>query len=148
MIYFFPLVSCFFQLFTWWWEAELMNRLIFHLLVSIVGYTIGFILFCARTQQETTKKANLKRENKAYSFKEQIIDLELKEVFNKIFSRSCLICLDFFCICKELHSRHNFITLIMHHLYTINLLSHWRELHLLKFKNPMAICKWFLKWLK
>ncbi|XP_066545283.1 stalled ribosome sensor GCN1 isoform X2 [Amia ocellicauda] len=30
-------------------------------------------------QQESTKKGNLKRENKAYSFKEQIIELELKE---------------------------------------------------------------------
>ncbi|XP_067861626.1 stalled ribosome sensor GCN1 [Heptranchias perlo] len=35
------------------------------------------------TQQETTKKANLKRENKAYSFKEQIIDMELKEEIKK-----------------------------------------------------------------
>eukprot|EP00061_Rhincodon_typus_P012769 g38697.t1 len=34
-------------------------------------------------QQETTKKANLKRENKAYSFKEQIIDMELKEEIKK-----------------------------------------------------------------
>ncbi|TRY60563.1 hypothetical protein DNTS_026976 [Danionella cerebrum] len=31
-------------------------------------------------QQESTKKGNMKRENKAYSFKEQIIELELQEV--------------------------------------------------------------------
>uniref|UniRef100_A0A670KGB9 GCN1 activator of EIF2AK4 n=1 Tax=Podarcis muralis TaxID=64176 RepID=A0A670KGB9_PODMU len=31
-------------------------------------------------QQDSLKKANMKRENKAYSFKEQIIELELKEV--------------------------------------------------------------------
>uniref|UniRef100_A0A6Q2ZCD7 TOG domain-containing protein n=1 Tax=Esox lucius TaxID=8010 RepID=A0A6Q2ZCD7_ESOLU len=30
-------------------------------------------------QQESTKKANMKRENKAYSYKEQIIELELQE---------------------------------------------------------------------
>ncbi|XP_072911784.1 stalled ribosome sensor GCN1 [Hemitrygon akajei] len=34
-------------------------------------------------QQETVKKSNMKRENKAYSFKEQIIDLELKEEIKK-----------------------------------------------------------------
>ncbi|XP_051887942.1 eIF-2-alpha kinase activator GCN1 [Pristis pectinata] len=39
--------------------------------------------FLQMAQQETTKKANLKRENKAYSFKEQIIDLELKEEIKK-----------------------------------------------------------------
>uniref|UniRef100_A0A4W3H8T3 GCN1 activator of EIF2AK4 n=1 Tax=Callorhinchus milii TaxID=7868 RepID=A0A4W3H8T3_CALMI len=35
------------------------------------------------TQQETAKKSNMKRENKAYSFKEQIIDLELTEELKK-----------------------------------------------------------------
>lgn len=34
-------------------------------------------------QQESTKKGNMKRENKAYSFKEQIIELELQEVREK-----------------------------------------------------------------
>nr|XP_023696536.1 eIF-2-alpha kinase activator GCN1 [Paramormyrops kingsleyae] len=34
-------------------------------------------------QQESTKKGNLKRENKAYSFKEQIIELELQEEIKK-----------------------------------------------------------------
>lgn len=35
---------------------------------------------CFSAQQDSIKKANMKRENKAYSFKEQIIELELKEV--------------------------------------------------------------------
>ncbi|OCT98218.1 hypothetical protein XELAEV_18010449mg [Xenopus laevis] len=34
-------------------------------------------------QQDSMKKANMKRENKAYSFKEQIIELELKEEIKK-----------------------------------------------------------------
>nr|XP_014345196.1 PREDICTED: translational activator GCN1 [Latimeria chalumnae] len=34
-------------------------------------------------QQESTKKGNMKRENKAYSFKEQIIEMELKEEIKK-----------------------------------------------------------------
>ncbi|KAJ6659087.1 hypothetical protein lerEdw1_019390 [Lerista edwardsae] len=34
-------------------------------------------------QQDSLKKANMKRENKAYSFKEQIIELELKEEIKK-----------------------------------------------------------------
>uniref|UniRef100_A0A452HQ02 TOG domain-containing protein n=1 Tax=Gopherus agassizii TaxID=38772 RepID=A0A452HQ02_9SAUR len=34
-------------------------------------------------QQDSMKKANMKRENKAYSFKEQIIELELKEEMKK-----------------------------------------------------------------
>lgn len=37
-------------------------------------------LFILSAQQDSMKKANMKRENKAYSFKEQIIELELKEV--------------------------------------------------------------------
>lgn len=38
------------------------------------------VLWCLSAQQDSLKKANMKRENKAYSFKEQIIELELKEV--------------------------------------------------------------------
>lgn len=38
------------------------------------------LLWCFSAQQDSIKKANMKRENKAYSFKEQIIELELKEV--------------------------------------------------------------------
>lgn len=38
------------------------------------------LLCCFSAQQDSIKKANMKRENKAYSFKEQIIELELKEV--------------------------------------------------------------------
>ncbi|XP_068094819.1 stalled ribosome sensor GCN1 [Hyperolius riggenbachi] len=34
-------------------------------------------------QQDSLKKANMKRENKAYSFKEQIIEMELKEEIKK-----------------------------------------------------------------
>uniref|UniRef100_A0A8C7UT04 GCN1 activator of EIF2AK4 n=1 Tax=Oncorhynchus mykiss TaxID=8022 RepID=A0A8C7UT04_ONCMY len=34
-------------------------------------------------QQESTKKGNMKRENKAYSYKEQIIELELQEEIKK-----------------------------------------------------------------
>uniref|UniRef100_A0A3Q3E4Z3 GCN1 activator of EIF2AK4 n=1 Tax=Labrus bergylta TaxID=56723 RepID=A0A3Q3E4Z3_9LABR len=34
-------------------------------------------------QKESTKKANMKRENKAYSYKEQIIELELQEEMKK-----------------------------------------------------------------
>ncbi|GAB1290067.1 eIF-2-alpha kinase activator GCN1 [Apodemus speciosus] len=34
-------------------------------------------------QQDSIKKANMKRENKAYSFKEQIIEMELKEEIKK-----------------------------------------------------------------
>uniref|UniRef100_A0A8D0A2S3 GCN1 activator of EIF2AK4 n=1 Tax=Sander lucioperca TaxID=283035 RepID=A0A8D0A2S3_SANLU len=34
-------------------------------------------------QKESTKKANIKRENKAYSYKEQIIELELQEELKK-----------------------------------------------------------------
>nr|XP_020454851.1 eIF-2-alpha kinase activator GCN1 isoform X2 [Monopterus albus] len=34
-------------------------------------------------QKESTKKANMKRENKAYSYKEQIIELELQEELKK-----------------------------------------------------------------
>uniref|UniRef100_UPI0037E8FE79 stalled ribosome sensor GCN1 n=1 Tax=Semicossyphus pulcher TaxID=241346 RepID=UPI0037E8FE79 len=34
-------------------------------------------------QKESTKKANMKRENKAYSYKEQIIELELQEEIKK-----------------------------------------------------------------
>lgn len=39
---------------------------------------------------ESVKKTNLKRENKAYSYKEQIIEMELQEV--KCLQRQC-ICL-------------------------------------------------------
>lgn len=38
------------------------------------------LLWYFSAQQDSMKKANMKRENKAYSFKEQIIELELKEV--------------------------------------------------------------------
>uniref|UniRef100_A0A2R8ZXP2 Stalled ribosome sensor GCN1 n=1 Tax=Pan paniscus TaxID=9597 RepID=A0A2R8ZXP2_PANPA len=40
-------------------------------------------LWCFSAQQDSIKKANMKRENKAYSFKEQIIELELKEEIKK-----------------------------------------------------------------
>ncbi|MGH0163427.1 UNVERIFIED_CONTAM: hypothetical protein FKN15_071377 [Acipenser sinensis] len=39
--------------------------------------------FIPSIQQESTKKGNLKRENKAYSYKEQILELELKEEIKK-----------------------------------------------------------------
>lgn len=42
--------------------------------------TLHFPLCSFSAQQESTKKGNMKRENKAYSFKEQIIELELQEV--------------------------------------------------------------------
>lgn len=38
------------------------------------------LLTCCSAQKENTKKVNMKRENKAYSYKEQIIELELQEV--------------------------------------------------------------------
>lgn len=44
-------------------------------------FTSVFCLYaCCSAQKESTKKANMKRENKAYSYKEQIIELELQEV--------------------------------------------------------------------
>jgi hypothetical protein len=47
-------------------------------LVALFELTGHLLYFSA--QQDSIKKANMKRENKAYSFKEQIIELELKEV--------------------------------------------------------------------
>lgn len=46
---------------------------------SGLSSTCCCLVFCS-AQQESTKKGNMKRENKAYSFKEQIIELELQEV--------------------------------------------------------------------
>lgn len=41
----------------------------------------AFCLYaCCSAQKESTNKANMKRENKAYSYKEQIIEMELQEV--------------------------------------------------------------------
>lgn len=48
-------------------------------LVAVLKLT-DHSLCCFSAQQDSIKKANMKRENKAYSFKEQIIELELKEV--------------------------------------------------------------------
>lgn len=47
----------------------------------VAGWNLAdHLLWCFSAQQDSIKKANMKRENKAYSFKEQIIELELKEV--------------------------------------------------------------------
>lgn len=44
-------------------------------------FTFAFCVHvCCSAQKESTKKVNMKRENKAYSYKEQIIELELQEV--------------------------------------------------------------------
>lgn len=48
--------------------------------VLIFILSLHFLLCSFSAQQESTKKGNMKRENKAYSFKEQIIELELQEV--------------------------------------------------------------------
>ncbi len=47
--------------------------------ITWIGSCMLLSCFCS-AQQESTKKGNMKRENKAYSFKEQIIELELQEV--------------------------------------------------------------------
>lgn len=47
-------------------------------------------VFCQSAQKESSKKANMKRENKAYSYKEQIIELELQEV--KCSTIVCVVC--------------------------------------------------------
>ena len=41
---------------------------------------VFFVHVRCSAQKESTKKVNMKRENKAYSYKEQIIELELQEV--------------------------------------------------------------------
>ena len=47
----------------------------------VAGWNLADHLLCRfSAQQDSIKKANMKRDNKAYSFKEQIIELELKEV--------------------------------------------------------------------
>lgn len=48
--------------------------------LAAVWNLAAHVLWCFSAQQDSIKKANMKRENKAYSFKEQIIELELKEV--------------------------------------------------------------------
>lgn len=50
--------------------------LIWHLFTPV----LLLLYACRSAQKESTKKANIKRENKAYSYKEQIIELELQEV--------------------------------------------------------------------
>lgn len=59
------------------WDVLVGGRLMG--LVAALQLT-NHLLFCFSAQQDSIKKANMKRENKAYSFKEQIIELELKEV--------------------------------------------------------------------
>lgn len=56
------------------------------------------IYACCSAQRESTNKANMKRENKAYSYKEQIIEMELQEVmsFTLLVSRKCVWNLFFF----------------------------------------------------
>lgn len=50
--------------------------------------SVNIVVVFGSAQQESTKKGNMKRENKAYSFKEQIIELELQEVREKYSKRS------------------------------------------------------------
>lgn len=57
------------------WMKE-NHACVFGLLVRSKPCCVVFV----SAQQESTKKGNMKRENKAYSFKEQIIELELQEV--------------------------------------------------------------------
>lgn len=53
--------------------------------------SVNTIVVFGSAQQESTKKGNMKRENKAYSFKEQIIELELQEVREKYSKRSAAV---------------------------------------------------------
>lgn len=63
------------------WTSELTsNRQNFLLSVWHLFAFIFRLYACCSAQKESTKKVNMKRENKAYSYKEQIIELELQEV--------------------------------------------------------------------
>ena len=86
--------------------GHLTHRLLDFCKRFLFSYTHFFHLWprCS-AQKENTKKVNMKRENKAYSYKEQIIELELQEVE---WSPACVlmawmsenivwICLSLFC---------------------------------------------------
>lgn len=66
----------------------------------------SFYTFCS-AQKESTNKANMKRENKAYSYKEQIIEMELQEVmsFTLLVGHLCGPYFKFFLVLQELKKK-------------------------------------------
>lgn len=73
-----------------------LNRNLRNFLLSLGHlFTPVFLLYtCFSAQKESTKKVNMKRENKAYSYKEQIIELELQEVVWSYYQHCSLVMLN------------------------------------------------------